>query len=150
MAVRKSRVQGLGENNPFSLNSDLITFNTFFNLGSSGSGRRHVALVYKDTLDWDNLHIDPNSTYEYSPEIIHRYIKSIEGYVIGSLFDVSVRHSDVTSLRLSVIDRSDEHQDFSSPNENGHAGVIVYGNGEGSFLVIPTSSPDSSLTVQVD
>ena len=150
MAVRRSRIQGFGEKNPFSINRDAITFNTFIRLGASGAGRDHVALFYKDTLDWDTLHIDPESNYEYSPEIIHRYIKSIEGYVIGSLFELSRKHSDVTPLRLSVIDRSEEHQEFSSPNENGHAGVIVYSNAEGSFLVVPTSSPESSLTVTVD
>ena len=150
MAAKRSRIQGIGDKNPFSLNRDLITFNTFITLGAASSGRTHVALFYKDTLDWETLHVDVESFYEYSPEIVHRYIKSIEGYVIGSLFDVNNRHSDVTPLRISVIDRGDEHQDFSSPNENGHAGVIVYSNSEGSFLVIPTTSPESSLTVQVD
>lgn len=150
MATRKSRVQGFGNKNPFSLNRDLITFNTFIPLGASSAGRTHVVLFYKDTLDWETLYVDPESHYEYSPEIVHRYIKSIEGYVIGSIFDLSNRHSDISPLRLSVIDRREEHQEFASPNENGHAGVIVYSNAEGSFLVIPTTSPESSLTVQVD
>lgn len=150
MANRKSRVQGFGDKNPFPLNRDLVTLNTFITLGSSSAGRTHVALFYKETLDWGTLYVDPDSNFEYSPEIVHRYIKSIEGYVIGSLFDLSNRHSDITPLRISVIDRSEEHQDFASPNENGHAGVIVYSNAEGSFLVIPTNSPESTLTVQVD
>ena len=150
MAVRKSCVKGFGKDSLFAINPQRIYFNTFKELGSSGAGRIHVALFYKDTLDWGSLYVDHQTKFQYSPEIIHYYIMSIEGYVIGSLFDVSRRHSDITDLRLAIHDRVDETSTYSCTNELGHGGVTVYSDGEDSFLVIPNEIPKNSYTVPVD
>lgn len=150
MATKKSCIKGFGSKSPFSLNPDRISFNMFIELGVSGAGRTHVILIFKDTLDWGSLYVDTASKFVYSPEITHYYIKSIEGYVIGSLFDVGKRHTEISYLKLAVQDRLEESSAYTCTNELGHGGVTVYSDNEDSFLIVPNEIPKKSYVVAVD
>lgn len=130
---------------PFSIDP-VDAINEFVDIGNAGKGRQHLLFFTTSLIDYQDLEILVDTRKTYSAELVQYLVRSQDGQVCGSLFEINKNKLEFKPHALAVID-SDLEQSFAlEPSSFG--GVLVISDQESSFLVIPENPNTNKYVVK--
>lgn len=132
---------------PFALDSALcssVVPNVFIPLGHAPKGRYNFVLFTDTCIDYQELQALSDTEQRFSSDCVHYLLRSPEK-VIGVLVDVNFKKLTFSDSYCSITD-SDSTELFGQL-EDSLPGVIVFSDGEGTFLMVPESPNVNQYTV---